>query len=189
MEDKKQEKLEKIEEEVKNCRRCELWKTRNNPVVGEGNNGIVFIGEAPGYNEDQIGRPFVGKAGKVLDELLTSIGLKREDVYITNILKCRPPGNRGPLTEEIEACSPYLDRQLAILRPKLIVPLGNFALSYIFRKFGLKEEKISKVHGQVFTLTTLTGTVKIVPLYHPAVATYDPGKKSLLLEDFKQLAK
>ncbi len=187
MEDK-QEKLEKVRKEVESCKRCPLHETRNNPVIGEGDpEGMVFIGEAPGYNEDQKGEPFVGRAGKVLDELLESVGLKREDVYITNIIKCRPPGNRDPNPEEIKACSYYLERQLAILEPKIIVPLGKFAMTFVFDKFGLGEEKISDVHGQVFKVSNLTGTFKIIPLYHPAAATYDPRMKSVLLEDFKKL--
>ncbi len=184
----KQKKLEEVREDVGNCKKCSLHETRNKPVPGEGDpEGIVFIGEAPGYNEDQKGEPFVGKAGKVLDELLESVGLERGDVYITNILKCRPPGNRSPSPEEIKACTPHLERQLSILKPKVIVPLGKFAMSFIFAKFGLEERKISKVHGQVSKVSNLTGTFKILPLYHPATATYDPSMKRVLLEDFKKL--
>jgi len=141
-----------MNEEIKNCKRCNLWKTRNNIVIGEGslNADIMFIGEAPGYYEDKQGRPFVGKAGKILDELLNSVELKREEIYITNILKCRPPGNRDPLPEEIKACTPYLDRQIEIIKPKKICTLGNFATNYIFSSFGLKPESIGKIHGKVF---------------------------------------
>lgn len=183
--------MEHIEERIKACKRCELWETRTNPVVGAGSLSakIVFVGEAPGYYEDLKGKPFVGKAGKVLDELLDSIGLQRNDVYIANVLKCRPPGNRNPTTEEIRACTPYLDAQLEIIQPEIIATLGNFSLAYIFDKFGLhsKKDKISKIHGKVFTGSTIAGVVKIIPLYHPAVATYNPNMKGALIEDFKVL--
>ncbi len=185
--------MERIEERIKTCKRCELWKTRTNPVVGEGSLSakIVFVGEAPGYYEDLKGEPFVGKAGKVLDELLESIGLQRNEVYIANVLKCRPPDNRNPTTEEIRACTLYLDAQLEIIQPEIIATLGNFSLSYIFDKFGLhsKKDKISKIHGKVFAVSTISGNKKIVPLYHPAVATYNPNMKGALIEDFKVLAK
>jgi len=182
----KEEKIREIEEKVKDCKKCELWKTRNLPVVGEGglNTDIIFIGEAPGYNEDLKGKPFIGKAGKVFDELLESININRNDIYITNIIKCRPPNNRNPLSNEVESCSGYLERQIAIIKPKIIVTLGNFALSYIFKKFGLKVEKIGKVHGKTFKVGTITGTMKIIPLLHPATATYYPEMKSVLLKDF-----
>ena len=181
----------RIEERIKTCKRCELWKTRTNPVVGAGSLSakIVFVGEAPGYYEDLKGEPFVGKAGKVLDELLASVELQRSEVYIANVLKCRPPGNRNPTTEEIRACTLYLDAQLEIIHPEIIATLGNFSLSYIFDKFGLSKDKISKIHGKVFAVSTIAGVVKIVPLYHPAVATYNPNMKGALIEDFKVLAK
>ena len=183
-------KIKNLESKIRVCKLCELWKTRTNPVIGEGSisTGIMFIGEAPGYYEDLQGRPFVGKAGRILDELLRSVTLERADVYITNVLKCRPPGNRNPKPEEIVACAPYLDSQLAIIEPEVIVTLGSFSLSYIFHKFGLKPDKISKIHGKVFTVSTISGIKKIIALYHPAVATYNPGMKEILMEDFKRLA-
>jgi len=179
----------RIEERIKSCKRCELRKTRTNPVVGEGSLSakIVFVGEAPGYYEDLKGEPFVGKAGKVLDDLLASVELQRSDVYIANVLKCRPPDNRNPATEEIRACTPHLDAQLEIIRPEIIATLGNFSLAYIFDKFGLQRDKISKMHGKVFTVSTIAGVVKIVPLYHPAVATYNPNMMETLIDDFKVL--
>lgn len=185
----KETKMKELEEEIGNCKKCELWKNRNNPVIGEGSLDakILFIGEGPGYWEDMKGRPFVGKSGKILDELLESIGLKREDVYIANIVKCRPPENRNPITEEIKACTPYLDRQIKIIQQKIIATLGNFATSYIFDKFGLEQKSISVVHGKVFNVNTILGSIKIIPLFHPAVATYNPNKKDILLEDFKFL--
>lgn len=184
--------MEDIAKRVKACKRCELWQTRTNPVIGVGSLSarIMFVGEAPGYYEDVKGEPFVGKAGKVLDELLAAIGLERGEVYIANVLKCRPPGNRNPLIDEIRACTPYLDAQLALIQPEAIATLGNFSLAYIFDKFGLhaQKDKISKIHGKVFTVSTITGIVKIVPLYHPAVATYNPNMMGTLLDDFKVLA-
>ncbi len=190
---RREEELERIEQSIKACKRCELWKTRTNPVAGAGSLSakIVLVGEAPGYYEDLKGEPFVGKAGKVLDESLESIGLQRNDVYIANVLKCRPPGNRNPATEEIRACTPYLDAQLEIIQPEIVATLGNFSLSYIFDKFGLKKDKISRIHGKVFTVSTIAGIKikKIIPLYHPAVATYNPNMKGALIEDFKVLKK
>jgi uracil-DNA glycosylase family 4 len=185
----REEEMAGITKRVHACTRCELYKTRTNPVVGAGSLSarIVFVGEAPGYYEDLKGEPFVGKAGKVLDELLASIGLQRSDVYIANVLKCRPPKNRNPLTEEIQACTPYLDAQLALIQPEIIATLGNFSLVYVFDKFGLPKDKISKIHGKVFTVSTIAGVQKIVPLYHPAVATYNPNMKGTLLDDFKVL--
>ena len=186
-----EENMEEITKALENCRKCNLWKTRKNPVVGAGSldSEILFIGEAPGYNEDLQGYPFVGRAGKILDELLESVGLKRDDVYIANILKCRPPDNRNPLKNEIESCKEYLNKQIELIQPKIILPLGNFACSYIFEKFSLKYDKISNVHGKVFQMNTLMGTIKIIPLYHPAVATYNPNNKDTLLEDFKIIKK
>ena len=187
----KEEGIKKLMLSVENCRKCDLWKTRKKPVFGEGSidTDILFIGEAPGYNEDLQGRPFVGKAGKILDELLESIGLHRSDIYIANILKCRPPYNRNPLKTEIDACTEHLDKQIELIQPKIIVPLGNFACSYIFEKFGLKYDKISNVHGKIFQINTIFGNVKIIPMYHPAVATYNPNTKSTLLADFKIIKK
>lgn len=182
----KQEEMEKIATSVRNCKKCNLYKTRNKPVVGYGlvDAEILLIGEAPGRNEDLQGKPFVGRAGKILDELLRSIGLERDEIYIANILKDRPPNNRNPLSSEIKACTPYLDSQIMLIQPKIIVPLGNFATAYIFEKFGLKNDKISDVHGKVFETNTIFGNIKIIPMYHPAVATYNPNNIKKLKEDF-----
>ena len=187
----KEEDMKRIANAVEDCRGCALWKTRHNAVVGGGSADatILFVGEAPGYHEDQQGLPFVGKAGKILDELLESIGLKRDEVYIANILKCRPPLNRNPLKSEIEACTEHLNNQIELIQPRLIAPLGNFAASYLFEKFGLPYDKISKIHGKIFRINTLFGEITIIPLYHPAVATYNPETKSTLLEDFKAIKK
>lgn len=162
---------------------------RTNAVPGSGSYDakIMFVGEAPGYWEDQKGLPFVGRAGKVLDELLTEISLKRYDVYITNIVKCRPPNNRDPDEDEIKACSPYLDRQIDIIRPKVIVPLGRHSMSYLLRKFGFEPEPISRIHGKIFEARTLFGRIIIMPMYHPAVALYKPQLREELRNDFKKL--
>ena len=188
-----EEDLEEIRKEVLKCRKCGLYRTRTNPVVGEGNPKakIMFVGEAPGFNEDRMGRPFCGAAGRVLDELLESIGIKREDVYISNLLKCRPPGNRDPQKEEISACSPYLERQIEIIKPKIICPLGRYSMRFLMEKYGLKDkiEPISRIHGRVFEISSLFQEIKIIPLYHPAVATYNINMKEVLKRDFRILEK
>ncbi len=176
-------------EELFGCKKCGLHESRNNIVPGKGSSeaSIVFIGEAPGRNEDLQGEPFVGRAGEILDELLDFIGLKRENVYITNVVKCRPPNNRNPTVDEIKICKPYLDKELKIINPKIICPMGNFATKYILKKHGLKIRQISEVHGKLIKLNTLLGTKKIIPLYHPAYALYNPNKISVLKKDFKKI--
>ncbi|MFH1461191.1 MAG: uracil-DNA glycosylase [Patescibacteria group bacterium] len=179
------EELRKLKEEVIKCRKCSLAKTRTLPVIGQGNHQaeIVFIGEGPGANEDKTGVPFCGQSGDVLDELFESIGYKREDAYVCNILKCRPPNNRNPEKKEIEACAPYLEKQIEIIQPKIIATLGNYATGFILRKYGLenKIEGISQIHGRVFQ----AGGVKIIPLYHPAVVVYNANMKETLKKDFE----
>lgn len=180
-----------FEEEVCACQGCELSSTRLNVVSGEGNisTDIMFIGEAPGATEDKEGRPFCGRAGDILDQLLKKSGLKREDIYIANILKCRPPQNRNPQSEEINACSRHLDTQINLIKPKIICCLGNFSTAYIMEKFNLKNkiQGISKIHGQVFIVQAPFGRVKIIPLYHPAVATYNANTMPMLEKDFSML--
>src|SRR3972149_651715 len=187
--------LKKIRDEIWNLSKSPLYKYRkkNNyfPVIGEGNHfaKIIFEGEAPGQREAETGRPFCGSAGKILGELLVSIGLKREDVYITNVVKDRPPNNRDPESVEIETYSPFLDRQISIIKPKIIATLGRFSTKYILEKFNLSEknESITKLHGKAIDTKTSFGTVKIVPLYHPAVVLYNAGSRKILEEDFKVL--
>lgn len=161
------------------------------PVVGEGNHAayIVFIGEAPGKNEALTARPFCGASGRVLDELLNSVGLKRENVYITNIVKDRPPENRDPLPHEIESYGPYLDKQLEIIQPKVIATLGRFSMDYIMRKFGLMFDikPISQIHGRAFVANCKWGQVNIIPLYHPAAAIYNQHLRDTLEKDFEIL--
>ena len=161
------------------------------PVIGEGDlmARIMFVGEAPGKNEAATGKPFCGASGRILDQLLSSIGLPREKTYITSILKDRPPENRDPLPNEIELYTPFLDRQIQIIQPKIIATLGRFSMTYIMKKFNLDSElkPISQIHGKVFDATASYGSLKIVPLYHPATALYNGSTKATLLEDFKVL--
>ncbi len=187
----KLEQLKQLERKVRNCQKCTLAATRLNVVFGEGgiSSRILFIGEAPGATEDETGKPFCGKAGNILDGLLSRAGLKREDIYIANILKCRPPGNRNPEVEEINVCSGYLDQQVDLIEPRIIGCLGNFSTRYIMEKFGLKNkvQGISKIHGQVFITPVSQGSLKIVPLYHPATVIYNVNMRSVLEKDFLML--
>ena len=188
----REEELKKIKDEVLNLTSSSLYaervKNKYFPVIGEGNHEarIMFVGEAPGENEAKTGRPFCGRAGKVLEDLLTSVGIDRQDVYVTNILKDRPPGNRDPLPDEIAAYAPFLDRQIKIIQPKIVATLGRFSMTYIMTHYGLDFEldTISKIHGQVFE----TEGFKFIPLYHPAAAIYNQQLMGTLKEDFKKLA-
>jgi DNA polymerase len=178
-------KYEELDEKIKQCCKCFLRGTCTNIVPGEGNPHaeIMLIGEAPGAQEDKVGRPFVGSAGKFLDELLAMIGFSRKNVFIVNILKCRPPRNRDPLIEEIEACWPWLLEQIKSVRPKLVVTLGRHALGRFF-----PNQKISKVHGQVMDgNVTSIGRQAFYVLYHPAAAIYQRSLRNILIEDFKRL--
>jgi DNA polymerase len=163
------------------------------PVIGEGScfAKILFVGEAPGRNEAKTGRPFCGAAGKILDGLLESVGISREDIYITNIVKDRPPQNRDPLPEEILAYGPFLDRQIDIIQPKVIATLGRYSMVYIMQKFGLvgQLEPISKAHGKWYEAAAGYGAMTIVPLYHPAAAIYNQHLKDTLKKDFQILKK
>jgi|SRR3989338_1348118 len=193
--DSRTEQLRKIKDEVLAIKVSPLYKERvkNNvfPVIGEGNHyaKIMFVGEAPGKNEAATGRPFVGVAGKFLDQLLSSAEIKREDVYITNIVKDRPPFNRDPLPNEIGIYAPFLDRQINIIQPKLIATLGRFSMDYIMRRFKLEKElkTISQLHGKTFEAEASYGKIEIVPLYHPAVSIYNNNMKEILIKDFKVL--
>ena len=170
---------------------AERIKNNVHPVIGEGSHWarLMFIGEAPGRTEAATGRPFVGAAGKILDELLASADIKRDQIYITNIVKDRPPLNRDPEPDEIASYGPFLDRQIDIIRPDVIVTLGRYAMGYIMEKFGLAAqlEPISAMHGRVFEATAPFGTVRIVPLYHPAVAVYNASTKDGLKKDMQIL--
>lgn len=172
--------LQELTSAVANCSACGLCRNRTRVVPGEGSGQaeVMFIGEGPGQAEDQQGRPFVGAAGHLLNELLESIGLKRSDVYIGNVVKCRPPGNREPLPEEIQACSPWLEAQIALINPRLIVTLGRFSMAMF-----LPGESISRIHGKA----RVVGERTILPLFHPAAALYRQELKPLLAEDFKRI--
>ncbi len=191
--DEKTEKMRVIRDEVVTFEGSPLADERRKngalPVIGEGSHEarIIFVGEAPGKNESLTGRPFCGSAGKILDELLTSAGIERSSVYITNIVKDRPPANRDPLPEEIEAYAPFLDRQIETIRPEVLVTLGRFSSHHIMAKFGLEEmiAPISSIRGKVFE----ADGIKILPIFHPASAIYDRSKMESLLEDFQKLKK
>jgi DNA polymerase len=187
----RKEKLVEAKREAVSCTKCAFWKERSNVVFGSGNPSarIMLVGEAPGFNEDKRGVPFCGKAGEVLDRLLLSIGMDRKDIYITNVIKCRPPNNRDPLEEEIENCSGYLERQISAIQPGIICCLGRHALKDILKRFSIQEEgSISRLHGKVFEKSEdIFNMVRIVALYHPAVAVYNPGQFNLLQKDFSVL--
>ncbi len=161
------------------------------PVIGEGSlsSKIMFIGEAPGKNEAKTGKPFCGSAGRLLDELLGHVGLVRNDIFITNIVKDRPPKNRDPLPEEIEIYSSFLDEEIDLIKPKVIATLGRFSMEYVLNKFGCSEhlQPIGKMHGNSFKANTHYGEIDIVVLYHPCVAVYDPRKKDILKKDISLL--
>jgi len=197
MESNKYELLKKIKEEVVNLKESPLYAERIQnkvfPVIGEGSHDakIMFVGEAPGKNEAATGKPFCGASGRILTEMIESIGLKREDVYITNVVKDRPTDNRDPLPEEIKLYAPFLDRQIEIIKPKIIATLGRYSMSYIMEKFGLFSElkSISQIHGKAFDVKASYGDVKIIPLYHPAVALYQNSLKEQMFKDFKIISK
>jgi len=196
MAETKANRMAEIEHAILNLTASPLYQYRieNNykPVIGDGNldANIMFIGEAPGENEAKSGKPFVGAAGRVLSELLDSIGVKREDVYISNIVKDRPPKNRDPKPDEIDLYKPFLKQQIDIIRPKVIVTLGRFSMDFILDLFGMKEQgqKISDLHGKVLHAKTPYGDIAVVPLFHPAVGFYNQNQKEALREDIKSLA-
>lgn len=180
--EEQREKLESIAANVRGCSKCQLHSARTQAVPGAGrpDSDIMFIGEAPGYHEDQQGLPFVGASGKYLGELLGLIGLTRNDVFITNVVKCRPPGNRDPLPEEMDACVPsYLDEQIAIIQPKIIATLGRFSMALFFPK----NVRISKIHGQP---KRADGRI-YYPLFHPAAVLRNPNLRPVMEEDFKRM--
>jgi len=193
-------KLKRLDAKIRACQLCRLARTRNHAVPGEGpaNPKVMFIGEAPGRKEDLVGRPFVGGAGKIFDELLSSINLNRELIYITNVVKCRPTtasttcnkskcvvaNNRKPLSDEIGACALYLTQQIKLLKPKTICTLGHTASEVIFKRYDLRLTQISKVRGKVIRV----GSSKIMPMYHPAAALYTAHLKDNMIRDFKALS-
>jgi uracil-DNA glycosylase len=179
--------LENLYKKVEKCEKCPLYKGRTNVVPGEGseNAEVMFIGEGPGKAEDLQGRPFVGAAGKFLTLMLENIGLKREDVYIANVVKCRPPNNRDPEQKEIDTCWGYLEEQIKIIKPKIIVTLGRHSMGRFMK--GLK---ISQVHGDPKRASGIWQERQVfLPLYHPAAALYDPRQRDVHMEDFKKIPK
>jgi uracil-DNA glycosylase family 4 len=172
-------------DEAKDCRRCPLHQTRTNVVFGAGDADadLMFVGEAPGRTEDELGLPFVGQAGKLLDKLLGEIGMERGQVWICNTLKCRPPGNRDPQPSEIEACSDFLDRQIELIEPKVICSLGNFSTKLL----RADNTGISRLHGQEEVRVIGPRAVRLYPLYHPAAALYTPSTLETLRADFHRI--
>jgi len=174
--------LKELNNQILKCEKCALCETRKNVVPGEGssNADIMFIGEGPGKNEDEQGIPFIGAAGKLLDKLIALIGLTREDIYIANVVKCRPPQNRDPLPEEVDACRPWLDQQIEIIKPKLIVLLGRHSMDRFLpnQKISIDHGKPKRKNGQVY-----------FPIYHPAAALYRNGLLEYLEKDFKKIPK
>ena len=179
------EALATFAEQVSGCTRCRLSQGRTQVVFGVGNPhaDLMFVGEAPGFHEDKQGVPFVGHAGKLLDKLLGGIGLERSEVYIANVLKCRPPGNRDPQPDEIESCEPHLFRQIELIQPRVVATLGNFATKLL----SGKPSGITRVHGQEQEVTLGGNRVLLYPLYHPAAALYTPAMLNVLQEDFRRI--
>lgn len=172
--------LDELAAEISSCQDCELARTRTNAVPGTGpaNAEVVFVGEAPGFNEDKQGQPFVGQAGQFLNDLIRAGGMERKDVFICNIIKCRPPDNRDPLPHEVAACRKYLERQLELIQPKLVVTLGRHSLQHF-----LPGQAISKIHGRPL----LKDGQPVMPMYHPAAALHQGSLRSVIIEDFKKL--
>ena len=179
------DELASFQQVVSSCTKCRLAQGRTNVVFGYGSSDadLMFVGEAPGFHEDQQGVPFVGQAGKLLEKLLAGIALERKDVYIANVLKCRPPGNRDPQPDEIQACEGHLFRQIELIRPKVVATLGNFATKLL----SGKPTGITRVHGQEQRVTLGGNAVLLYPLYHPAAALYTPAMLKVLEEDFARL--
>ncbi len=194
MASEKTRKLKKIKEEVIELEESPLYSYRKDndyfPVIGEGDHDadLIFIGEAPGENEAKTGRPFCGRAGQILDEMLEEVGIKRKNTYVTNIVKDRPPENRDPTSNEITLYGPFLDRQIKIIEPDIVATLGRFSANYLLKKYSFGGKfSISKIHGQLFEKDDLD--FKIIPLYHPAAAIYTQDRKNDLSEDFRFVKK
>lgn len=173
--------LNEIATQTAGCTRCKLYHSRKNAVPGAGNPqaSVLFIGEGPGFHENEQGLPFVGAAGQFLDELLAEAKLTRAEVFITNVVKCRPPGNREPMDDELDACRPYLERQIATINPDVIVTLGRYSMGHF-----IHNGKISGIHGKSFW----SNGRMIVPMYHPAAALHQPSLRSIVVQDFQQLS-
>ena len=181
--------LDEISGEVRICKKCRLHEHARNGVPGEGapNAKFFFIGEAPGAKEDIMGRPFVGQAGKLLDSLLAGVGIRREDVFIGNIVKHQPPNNRKPKPDEIAACTPYLEWQIRIIKPVIIITLGQFSTQYIFSKTGEEFKTITEASGKIYEKNLFGFPTRIMPTFHPASALYNPKYKIALKEHFERI--
>ncbi|WP_459891386.1 uracil-DNA glycosylase [Desulfothermus okinawensis] len=180
--------MEKLNKSIKKCKRCRLFKTRTNVLCGEGNilARIMLIAQAPGKNEDKEGRMFIGPSGKVLDELLNSAKITRSDIYMTNLIKCMLPKNRRPKQDEIESCSYYLTKEIDLINPEILVPLGYYATRYIFKRYAMPlpgKKEFFELCGKLFW----TGDKKIFPLPHPATVLYDPSRREDLLKKYRKL--
>ena len=182
--------IERINFAVSSCIRCDLWKRRKKTVPGAGceKAKVMLIGEAPGRQEDTVGLPFVGAAGKILDEQLNRIGLSRDEVYITNIVKCRPPSNREPLAEEVSTCTQlYLNHQIRAIKPQVLVLLGRHSSTYILSKAGVEFKGITQAHGKVYRVKPFNIQMVAIPMFHPAAILYTAKYRKFLIEDFNVL--
>jgi len=182
---------EELLKAITTCRRCPLHASRKKPVPGEGpkSTEVMLVGEAPGASEDEAGRPFVGAAGRLLTAVLEASGVPRSSVYITNVVKCRPPGNREPRQEEIDACSPYLETQLKLIRPRLVVTLGNVAGRWFFTRAGIPWPGIMKARGRVRRISVAGVEFTLLPTIHPAAALYNPRLRRVFEEDIAKIRK
>lgn len=182
------EKLEELNSEIRNCKRCSLWKTRTNALPGEGNmsSDLMLIAQAPGETEDEVNSMFVGPSGEVLDKLLSEAGIRRENSFMTNLLKCMLPNYRKPRPEEIEACSSFLDREIKLVKPSIISPLGYFSTRYIFKKYNISDKlEFPEICGEIFTVSN----IKILPLGHPAAILYNNSIEDEMIKDYKLLGR
>ncbi|MEM1532868.1 MAG: type-4 uracil-DNA glycosylase [Desulfurococcaceae archaeon] len=180
---------EELLSEISTCTKCILYRSRRTPVPGEGSRSaqVMFIGEAPGAREDEVGRPFVGAAGQLLTQLMESIELQRDSTYITNVVKCRPPNNRDPSDDEIAACLPYLIKQITLVKPQLIVTLGRHSSRTIYELAGLRWVSMAKQHGRPIEVSIAGVRTTVIATYHPASALYNPNLKKLIEDDFKNV--
>ncbi len=183
--------IERLAAVINECRKCPLWENTHHAVPGDGSPraDLMLIGEAPGKQEDLTGRPFVGRAGKLLEGLLSGIGLSRDDVFIANIVKHRPPGNRDPRDEEIRACTPYLEEQIRVIGPNVIVMLGRHSSRHILSLLPVEFDRITEIRGTVYPAVLFGRPVRLIPTLHPAAALYNPGYREALEEDFRVIGR
>ena len=184
----KKEEMDALSEIIQACKKCPLHASRRRAVPGEGNLNaeVMLVGEAPGEREDEVGRPFVGQAGRLLEDALRELGVGRGEVYITNVVKCRPPGNRDPEDSEVEACKPYLERQIQIVAPRVVVALGRHSARLLLGYGGVKFKGIMQVRCKAYRVKVAGVEVEVVPTIHPAAALYNPRNRPLLVEDLRK---